>query len=611
MRLSRIVSCLLALGLFCAVTPSTTVLAGELIVNNSTTATCSSSATPPCYQTINAAIAEANNLYTADSNSTSVITVETGTYPESITLLPGVTLLRGTETARTVLSGGGSQTILSTNNVGATIRNFTFVSAPLGISVSGSAAVTITNNVFVVGSSGTGVQISTAPSTNITNNVFFLNGVALSTNSDVPITNNIFSNNTANIQVVSGTATNITYNDFNPQDTTGAIGSNSIPNITVTDPDPLFVNPNNLDFHLQTGSPCINAGSSGISDSDGTTSDMGAYGGPNADTIPLQVGGVTLTTPASDSVTLSWNANKDYRVAGYRIYYGTASGIYNGTNATAGPSPLKVSSGVTTTTLSGFTGASGTITAPTLTQDDLQPQDGKLLLSWPSVSGATSYTVYYGTTSPPTETLPGITATTTPIKGLTNGQTYYVAVQAVAQKNYYFSITAADSTGLQSGSPGVSHESTYSSVVSETVGSAIESPLSTILHDFPEAGVTYPDLPNTRQGCFIATAAYGFYSAPQVQALRVFRNRYLLTNGPGKAFVHWYYTYGPIAADWLVRHPAWKPPVRAALLPLIGLSLFLTRTGPWVHLATLVLGILLVVFALGRRRLLRKAGGAS
>jgi len=43
--------------------------------------------------------------------------------------------------------------------------------------------------------------------------------------------------------------------------------------------DPLFVNPANNNYHLQPGSPCIDAGDPSILDPDGSRSDMGAYGG--------------------------------------------------------------------------------------------------------------------------------------------------------------------------------------------------------------------------------------------------------------------------------------------------------------------------------------------
>ncbi len=41
-------------------------------------------------------------------------------------------------------------------------------------------------------------------------------------------------------------------------------------------------------------------------------------------------------------------------------------------------------------------------------------------------------------------------------------------------------------------------------------------------------------------GCFIATAAYGSLLEPHVRILCKFRDRYLLTNGPGKTFVKYY-----------------------------------------------------------------------
>lgn len=70
-------------------------------------------------------------------------------------------------------------------------------------------------------------------------------------------------------------------------------------------------------------------------------------------------------------------------------------------------------------------------------------------------------------------------------------------------------------------------------------------------------------------GCFIATAAYGSYLHPQVQTLRDFRDRHLLTNAAGRAFVAFYYSVSPPIADFIAQHEILKILVRWCLTPLI------------------------------------------
>jgi hypothetical protein len=74
------------------------------------------------------------------------------------------------------------------------------------------------------------------------------------------------------------------------------------------------------------------------------------------------------------------------------------------------------------------------------------------------------------------------------------------------------------------------------------------------------------------EGCFIATAAYGSYLDSHVDTLRGFRDQYLETNPLGSAFVSLYYKVSPPMADFIEKHPALKPIVRAELMPAVAMS---------------------------------------
>jgi hypothetical protein len=70
-------------------------------------------------------------------------------------------------------------------------------------------------------------------------------------------------------------------------------------------------------------------------------------------------------------------------------------------------------------------------------------------------------------------------------------------------------------------------------------------------------------------GCFIATAAYGSYMAEDVMVLRRFRDKYLMTNYLGRAFVKLYYTYSPPIAAHIARHEILRIGTRIFLTPLV------------------------------------------
>ncbi|MCQ8905620.1 MAG: hypothetical protein NQU45_07915, partial [Methanothermobacter sp.] len=66
-----------------------------------------------------------------------------------------------------------------------------------------------------------------------------------------------------------------------------------------------------------------------------------------------------------------------------------------------------------------------------------------------------------------------------------------------------------------------------------------------------------------------ATAAFGTPMAKEVVRLREFRDRYLLTNRPGRAFVRWYYRHSPKLAEY-IRQRSWaRALVRGMLRPVI------------------------------------------
>jgi hypothetical protein len=101
--------------------------------------------------------------------------------------------------------------------------------------------------------------------------------------------------------------------------------------------------------------------------------------------------------------------------------------------------------------------------------------------------------------------------------------------------------------------------------------------------------------------CFIATAAYGSPLAPQVQALREFRDLYLLPHPAGKAFVALYYKLSPPLAQLIAGSDILRTIVRGGLVPIIGwAALVLWSPG-------LGLGVLLGVLGLGAWLALRVA----
>ncbi len=570
--------------------------------------------TPPCYTSFSEAI---TNAVAGDS-----LEIGPGTYATGNVTLNKSVSIRGIETARTFLDGGGTGTILTVENITTAmdIRRLTFIQASAtgaGILVRNtSSSVTISNNVFQAGESSSGVETTGSPSTEITNNTFYgnLNGIVSDTTA-INITNNIFYQNSG------GTAITPSTMDLNAIKNNlffgGTIGPAVIENLTdpaykgnIVNSDPLFVNPTARDFHLKSGSPAKDKGD-GTDSIDATAADIGAYGGGEADKIPFPVSGLVVTSVTGSSpasVTVTWSPNTSYMVGGYFVYFGTVSGQYG--------TPIDTMSTAATHTIPNL--VSSVSSAPTGSPAvSSTVSNGALTLDWATdltsrVTGSiTGFEIRYDTslpvTAPPT-TPPSSTvnidvgnSTSRFIDGLANGTSYHFIVTPYTQSTYYFAVKPYYSFNKSFISQAFSNEAS-ASLEDRVYGSP------GTVSDFPEAIAPYPQLANN--GCFIATAAYGYYSAPQVQALRQFRDRYLLTNGPGRMFVGWYYRHGPRGAQFINDHPWSRPMMQIALMPLVAGAFLMVHTSLQAKMIViLVIGLLFMYFLFSRYFF--RSGGVS
>jgi len=160
-----------------------------------------------------------------------------------------------------------------------------------------------------------------------------------------------------------------------------------------------------------------------------------------------------------------------------------------------------------------------------------------ITLEWdpnPSYDYVDHYVIYWGTSSG---------AYTDDSGNIDKGTTTYTVHGLDTDKYvYYFAAKAFDTAGLGSD---------YSNVV------------STAKKNIPSG------TGGSGGGCFIATAAYGSYLDPHIKILKNFRDRYLLTNIPGRAFVKFYYNISPPIATFISKHETLKPVSRWAITPVV------------------------------------------
>lgn len=534
------------------------------------------------------------------------ILIAAGTYEEELTLIDNLTL-RGEETARVLLRAtDGTDTVITGERVSnVLIRNLTFIGGDTGIALTNASNISILNNAFNLGDDQTAIDLPDNSTVDVVHNTFYKTGTAVRrVGSFAVIENNIFSDNQFAIETAN--PENIDYNLFYNNGGTDVFGDHGI-----RDVDPKFANVVARDFHLKQDSPAIDEGKlTDIDVIDSTRADLGAYGGAYAEAKPFPPQTVVATDVSADAgvsaIDITWATNASYLVThddtpgGYRVYYDSdASGEpYESHDAAEGDSPIDVGFDVgdtQTARLTGLAAANVTPDAPVISA--VQPGPQRLTISWGAVTNATQYKLYYGTASVSDNTPLNVgNVTSYTLEGLTDGVSYQVAVTALNQPTYYIAVTAYDSFPEAE-----RHESEYSTEQVVTLGTPNESAQSATGSGIPEIPVAYPNLPN--EGCFIATAAYGYYDASEVRILRRFRDHFLLTHDSGRKFVAWYYAHSPRAADVIRGNASLRTAARIALLPVIGLTRIATAPHPLMHALPLFAFLLVALIFLRARRL--------
>ena len=195
------------------------------------------------------------------------------------------------------------------SNTSSAINNVIYGHRRYGLSI-GFDSPLIENNV-IYNNSWRGISTWNSISNPIIrNNTIVKNQIGISYhNFSTPIIeNNIIVNNTH--IGISGSSTSgevvCNYNDVYGNETNYDEVTLGVGEISV---NPLFVNSAGNDYHLQTGSLCIDAGNplAQYNDPDGTRNDMGAYGGPNSEDIfpPETIG----HTPAKSATAVAVDTN--------------------------------------------------------------------------------------------------------------------------------------------------------------------------------------------------------------------------------------------------------------------------------------------------------------
>ena len=120
--------------------------------------------------------------------------------------------------------------------------------------------------------------------------------------------------------------------------------------------------------------------------------------------------------------------------------------------------------------------------------------------------------------------------------------------------------------------------------------------------DYTDVSVTQTVNAPPIDECFIATASFGSKFEPSVVLLRAFRDKFLLTNTWGQAFVKFYYKNSPPIAAYIANNEFLKAGVRGLLTPVVGVVYLLFHPALLYSLVSALILLIAAIFFLKRRR---------